>query len=287
MYATNNGCLYFLDENGDVECNGKKYVMQDSLLVVTSDVTQINQYAFYGCNIWYIHYDGYESDLYKILYNGSLYNVFYNSDITVYALNTIEQVRSEGYNNKFYNIKGIVIENYSVGYVVYDGTGFITVYLNDASPYKIGEYLHIKGYISTYGNSPQFTSEAVVSILDESVPEYINIENEPDLTITEEYISNVMLSWKDNYNQPGGVYGTLEGTLTKEKYYSLSTDNLTVSLSPFTPTQEDVELYDQYLGKKVYCEVVLMHVINNTTIQVVILSINLVDEGEEVTSESI
>ena len=229
VYATNNGCLYFLDENGDVECNGKKYVMQDSLLVVTSDVTQINQYAFYGCNIWYIHYDGYESDLYKILYNGSLYNVFYNSDITVYALNTIEQVRSEGYNNKFYNIKGIVIENYSVGYVVYDGTGFITVYLNDASPYKIGEYLHIKGYISTYGNSPQFTSEAVVSILDESVPEYINIENEPDLTITEEYISNVMLSWKDNYNQPGGVYGTLEGTLTKEKYYSLSTDNLTVS----------------------------------------------------------
>ena len=40
-------------------------------------------------------------------------------------------------------------------------------------------------------------------------------------------------------------------------------------------------------GKKVYCEVVLMHVINDTSIQVVILSINLVDEGEEVTLESI
>ena len=96
-----------------------------------------------------------------------------------------------------------------------------------------------------------------------------------------------MWSWKYNSNQPGGVFGTLEGTLTKGTYYTLSTDSLTVSLSPFSPTQEDVELYNQYLGKKVYCEVVLMHVINDTAIQVVILSINLVNEGEEVTPESI
>ena len=280
MYAAKNANLYFLDENGDVDYNGNKYTLQTSLLEITSEITEIKQYVFYGCNIQEIYYDGFESDFLNIIYNGYLGNVFDNSsNITVHTLNTIEQVRSERYSNKLYNIKGIVVENYSVGYVVYDGTGFITVYLNGASPFEIGEYINIKGYISFYAGNPQFTSKAVVSILDEPVPDYINIDNLPDLTIDEEYISNVIEDWKNNYRHPGGVYGTIEATLTKDVYYSLTVGGSTVSLSPFNPTQEDAELYNQYLGKKVYCEVVLMHVIHEKAIQVVVLSMNLVDEG--------
>ena len=43
--ATN---LYFLDEDGDIEYNGNKYSLPTEV-VIPNGVTQINDYAFYGC----------------------------------------------------------------------------------------------------------------------------------------------------------------------------------------------------------------------------------------------
>ena len=188
----------------------------------------------------------------------------------------INYIKAQDYiNYGFETLSKTTVNGYSFTIVIISGCLYLFCDFNFVREL----YINIKGYISFYAGNPQFTSNAVVSKLDEPVPDYINIDNLPDLTIDEEYISNVIEDWKNNYRHPGGVYGTIEATLTKDKYYSLSVGGSTVSLSPFTPTQEDAELYDQSLGKNAYCAVASMHVIHEKAIQVVVLSMNVVDEG--------
>ena len=44
------------------------------------------------------------------------------------TVNSITDIRNEGDSNVEYYIKGVVVENYALGYLIYDGTGFINVY---------------------------------------------------------------------------------------------------------------------------------------------------------------
>ena len=190
------------------------------------------------------------------------------------TVNCISEIRNEGDSNVEYYIKGVVVENNALGYLIYDGTGFINVYLNSPSPYSLGDYLSIKGYVTYYHYNPQFTIEAEVKVLNEKVPENINLDNEIAHTFNANAIEGFV-----NYNyKNGGIYGYYEGTLIylNDYYYNIIVDDTIIQLTMFQPNEERLETLNLYLGKKVCGYAVMMFkqdTMYGTMVQISLLSI--------------
>ena len=92
--------IYFLDENGDIDHHGKKYsVLKD--VEIPNTITEINPYAFYGCDsVKNVYYEGTIEDWCKIGFGNEYSNpMFYGTNI--YFLDNNGDIE---YNNKNYSV---------------------------------------------------------------------------------------------------------------------------------------------------------------------------------------
>ena len=68
-------------------------------------------------------------------------------------------------------IKGTVVGTYKRGFMVYDGTGYILVYMNNtAFTQAIGDFVEVKGELGEYNGAKQFTDSCTLTALTEGTP---------------------------------------------------------------------------------------------------------------------
>ena len=68
-------------------------------------------------------------------------------------------------------IKGTVVGTYKRGFMVYDGTGYILVYMNNTEfTQAIGDFVEVKGELGEYNGAKQFTDSCTLTALTEGTP---------------------------------------------------------------------------------------------------------------------
>ena len=73
-------------------------------------------------------------------------------------------------------VKGTVVGVYAQGYMLYDGTGYILVYLGKDAQFNqtMGSYVEVKGVLGEYKGAKQFTKDATITALEEGEDYKIN-----------------------------------------------------------------------------------------------------------------
>ena len=68
-------------------------------------------------------------------------------------------------------IKGTVVGTYKRGFMVYDGTGYILVYMNTTEfTQAVGDFVEVKGELGEYNGAKQFTDSCTLTALTEGTP---------------------------------------------------------------------------------------------------------------------
>ena len=72
-------------------------------------------------------------------------------------------------------IKGTVVGTYKRGFMVYDGTGYILVYMNNTEfTQATGDFVEVKGELGEYNGAKQFTDSCTLTALTEGTPYKLN-----------------------------------------------------------------------------------------------------------------
>ena len=72
-------------------------------------------------------------------------------------------------------IKGTVVGTYKRGFMVYDGTGYILVYMNKTEfTQTLGDFVEVKGELGEFNGAKQFTDSCTLTALTEGTPYKLN-----------------------------------------------------------------------------------------------------------------
>ena len=84
-------------------------------------------------------------------------------------------------------VKGTVVGVYAQGYMLYDGTGYILVYLGKDAEFTqtMGSYVEVKGVLGEYKGAKQFTKDATITDLEEGEDYKLNATNADNAAVLE------------------------------------------------------------------------------------------------------
>jgi len=78
-------------------------------------------------------------------------------------------------------VKGTVVGTYKRGFMVYDGTGYILVYMNKTEfTQTLGDFVEVKGELGEFNGAKQFTDSCTLTALTEGTPYKLNAESLDD-----------------------------------------------------------------------------------------------------------
>lgn len=132
-----------------------------------------------------------------------------------------------------FKVQGQVIAVYGRGFLVYDGTSSILVYLNKAHDYKVDDFVTVYGEIDVYNNVCQFTASADIT-KDEGTVEF-----EKNIKVLDGAKLDAILTNK-TVGELVSVTGTL--SISDNKYYNVTVEGTTNQLSISYPDAEALGL---------------------------------------------
>ncbi len=222
-YATN---LYFLDENGDAEYNGKKYSILPNVLVLTDGIEKISSYSFYKC-----------SSLISITIPNSVESI---GQYAFYGCKSLESITLPF-------IGGSATSNTYLGYIFgassysdnssYVPTSLKEVIITDCEYIQYGAFYSCKTLVSVeIGN-------AVTSIGSEAFKGCSSLQS-----ITLPFVGDKRHISTDTNQYPlGYIFGTSSysgGTSTTQYYYGSSTTSTTNATYYIPSTLKEVIITD-------------------------------------------
>ena len=138
-------------------------------------------------------------------------------------------------------VEGTIVGKYAQGFMIYDGTDYILVYIgkNYDNSYNVGEYVKVSGALGTYKERNQFTSTCTIEKLSEGT-DYVLNETELDLAALTGFVDAVEFGKK--------VKVTMKVTSKTSSYInSLVGDSTEIGLCVTYPfSGDDFEVDNEY-----------------------------------------